>query len=105
MANKFLIKLFEGLGFGILFIFLSGMFYGGILFADLLPNFNSNFLFILLGIPYGFIAGIIYVIYSKFRKVIDGDLIKSSLFFGIGFWLSFLSLYVLGYLAFSNFGF
>ncbi len=105
MANKFLIKLFKGLGFGILFIFLLGIFYGGIPFADLFPNFNSSFLFILLGIPYGFIAGVIYATYSKLRKVIDGNLIRSSLFFGIGFWLSFTSLYILGYFAFSNFGF
>lgn len=98
-------KFFTGFGFGVLFILLSGIFYGGILFANLLPNFNSSFLFVLLGIPYGFAAGITYLIYSRFRDAGDRDVVRNSLFFGIGFWLSFLSLYVFGYLAFSNFGF
>jgi|SRR3989344_6059118 len=98
------IKLVYGLGFGIIFILVSGFFYGGILFSDFLPSSSSNSYFIILGFPYGFISAIVYAIFLKLKKVSE-NVVKKSLVFGAGFWLSFATLYLIGYLAFSNFGF
>ena len=104
MAIKSLIKLLFGFGFGVVFIVLSGLLTGGILFADFLLNLNLSDNFIVFGIPYGFIAGLVYLVFLKFRGA-EEDVFKKVVFFGIGFWLSFSILYIIMYFAFSNFGF
>src|SRR3989338_4830131 len=102
MVNKSLTKLFIGFGAGIGFVILSGIFVGGILFSEFIPVYNMRFTFMILGLPYGFIAGISYALFSKIKKP-GGNFLKDGLLFGIGFWLSFSTLYIIGYLAFSNF--
>ena len=97
-------KLVYGFCFGTLFIVISGLIYGGILFSDFLPRTNSSFYFIILGLPYGLFAAIACAIFLNQRKSLEG-ILKKSLFFGVGFWLSFALLYIIGYFASSNFSF
>src|SRR3989344_5192720 len=99
MANQ----LFIGFGLGIIFIILSGILTGGILFADLIPISNSIFTFIILGIPYGFLAGFLYLSFVRIKKIENGGILKKSILFGLGFWLSFFSLYIVSYFALSSF--
>ena len=101
MAIIILKKILLGFGIGTLFIVLSGLLTGGILFADFLLSLNITNNFILFGIPYGFIAGLIYLLVLKFRG--KKDVFKTGTFFGIGFWLSFSILYIIMYFAFSRF--
>ena len=104
MVNKSLIKLLVGSGVGIGFIILSGIFVGGILFSEFIPVYNIASTFMILGLPYGFIAGVLYALFAKIKKP-EGNFLKDGFLFGIGFWLSFSILYIIGYLAFSNLGF
>ena len=95
-------KFFLGFGLGVVFIILSGLFIGGIPFADFLLNFNFSDNFIIFGVPYGVVAGIIYLLIRKFRGT-GGNLLISGILFGAGFNLSFAILYLIMYFAFSGF--
>ena len=97
MVSNELKKIFLGFGIGTLFIVLSGLLTGGVLFADFLLSLKLSNNFIIFGVPYGFVAGIIYSLFLKFRDI------KAGIFFGVGFWLSFSILYVIMYFAFSRF--
>ena len=80
-------KVLIGFGAGISFILLSGLLTGGILFADFLLNIDLLNNFLMFGIPYGFIAGLIFIIFIKFRRMEIINSVKIGILFGIGFWL------------------
>lgn len=102
MAFGELKKVFFGFSFGLVFIILSGLLTGGILFADFLLNLNVPSNFLVFGVPYGIMAGLLYFLLLK-SKGGRGNVLKKAISFGIGFWLSFSVLYVIMYLAFSRF--
>ncbi len=102
MAFSTLKKILIGFGFGMLFIISSGLFTGGILFADFLLGLNLSSNFMLSTIPYGFVAGFIYLLTIKIKGQKE-DIVRSGILFGIGFWLSFSTFYIIGYFTFSGF--
>ena len=102
MAFGAIKKILLGFCIGILFIILSGLLIGGILFADFLLGLNLTNNFIIFGIPYGFVSGLLYWLLLKFMGA-KGDIIRRGFLFGIGFWLSFSTLYIIMYFAFSRF--
>ena len=95
-------KILIGFGFGILFIILSGLLTGGILFADFLLNLNLPSNFMLFGIVYGFVAGLIYLLTVRIKGQKE-DIVRRAILFGIGFWLSFSTFHIIGYFTFSGF--
>ncbi len=101
MAIRALKKILLGFSIGVLFIVLSGLLTGGVVFADFLLSLNFANSFMIFGIPYGFVAGLIYLLFLKFKG--KENIIKMGAFFGIGFWLSFSVLYIIMYFAFSRF--
>lgn len=101
MAFGALKKVLIGFGIGVLFIILSGLITGGVLFADFLLSLNLFNNFMMFGVPYGLVTGFIYSLFIKLR--IGTNSVREGILFGLGFWLSFSILYIIGYLTFSGF--
>ena len=102
--NKKLKDSLAGLIAGLLFFVFFGVFRGGLWGVEILISLVPNSLFglLLIGLLYTVVAVIIFPIVALILRF-SGKIIIRSIFFGMGFYVSYLPVVLIFLQAFSNF--